>query len=81
MLAAMVNQPGFFSPDPKAGDAYNALVSRWQYVLTNMVRDGAITQAEANAQKFPAVNEGQGLASQLHGLPWLHHAGGGERAG
>ena len=68
MLAAMVNQPGFFSPDPKAGDAYNALVSRWQYVLTNMVRDGAITQAEANAQKFPAVNEGQGLAASYTGF-------------
>ena len=68
MLAAMVNQPGFFSPDPKAGDAYNALVSRWQYVLNNMVRDGAITQAEANAQKFPAVNEGQGLAASYTGF-------------
>jgi membrane peptidoglycan carboxypeptidase len=68
MLAAMVNQPGFFSPDPKAGDAYHALVARWQYVLTNMVRDGAITQAEANAQKFPTVNEGQGLAASYTGF-------------
>jgi len=68
MLAAMVNQPGFFSPDPKAGDAYSALVARWQYVLTNMVRDGAITQAQANAQKFPAVDEGQGLASSYTGF-------------
>jgi membrane peptidoglycan carboxypeptidase len=67
MLAAMVNQPGFFSPNPKAGEAYQALVARWQYVLTNMVRDGAITQAEANAQKFPAVTEGQGLASSWTG--------------
>ena len=68
MLAAMVNEPGFFSPDPKAGDAYQALVSRWQYVLTNMVRDGAITQAEANAQKFPTVNEGSGLAASWTGF-------------
>jgi membrane peptidoglycan carboxypeptidase len=68
MLAAMVNQPGFFSPDPKAGDAYHALVARWQYVLTNMVRDGAITQAEANAQKFPTVDEGQGLAASYTGF-------------
>ncbi len=67
MLAAMVNQPGFFSPNPKAGAAYQALVARWQYVLTNMVRDGAITQAEANAQKFPAVTEGQGLAASWTG--------------
>ena len=55
MLAAMVNQPGFFNPDPSAGQAYTALVARWHYVLTNMVRDGAITQQEASAQKFPKV--------------------------
>ena len=47
MLAAMVNQPGFFSPDPSAGAGYTALVARWQYVLTNMVRDGAMTQQQA----------------------------------
>jgi membrane peptidoglycan carboxypeptidase len=68
MLAAMVNQPGFFSPDPKAGEAYQALVNRWHYVLTNMVRDGAITQAEADAQKFPTVVEGQGLANSWTGF-------------
>jgi membrane peptidoglycan carboxypeptidase len=68
MLAAMVNQPGFFSPDPKAGEAYQALVNRWHYVLTNMVRDDAITQAEANAEKFPTVNEGSGLASSWTGF-------------
>jgi membrane peptidoglycan carboxypeptidase len=67
MLAAMVNQPGFFSPSPKAGAAYQALVARWQYVLTNMVRDGAITQAEANAQKFPTVVQGEGLANSWMG--------------
>jgi membrane peptidoglycan carboxypeptidase len=68
MLAAMVNEPGFFSPDPKAGAAYHALVARWQYVLTNMVRDDAITQAQANAQKFPTVTEGQGLAESWTGF-------------
>jgi membrane peptidoglycan carboxypeptidase len=67
MLAAMVNQPGFFSPNPKAGAAYQALVNRWQYVLGNMVRDGAISQAEANAQKFPTVVQGQGLANSWTG--------------
>jgi membrane peptidoglycan carboxypeptidase len=67
MLAAMVNQPGFFSPNPSAGAAYHALVARWQYVLTNMVRDGAITQAQANAQKFPTVVQGQGLAASWTG--------------
>lgn len=55
MLAAMVNQPGFFSPNPKAGEAYTALVARWHYVLNNMVRDGDLTQAQADAQKFPHV--------------------------
>jgi membrane peptidoglycan carboxypeptidase len=63
MLAAMVNQPGFFSPDPSAGVAYQSLVSRWHYVITNMVRDGAITQAQANEQTFPKVTEGEQLAS------------------
>ncbi len=63
MLAAMVNQPGFFSPDPGAGAAYQELVTRWQYVITNMVRDGAISQAQANAQKFPKVTEGNQLAT------------------
>jgi membrane peptidoglycan carboxypeptidase len=55
MLAAMVNEPGFFSPDPHAGDGYTALVARWQYVLTNMVRDAAITQQQADSQTFPKV--------------------------
>ena len=62
MLAAMVNEPGFFSPDPSAGAGYTALVARWHYVLTNMVRDGALTQQQADAQKFPAVLAGNQLA-------------------
>jgi membrane peptidoglycan carboxypeptidase len=57
MLAALVNQPGVFSPDPHAGEGYTALVARWQYVLTNMARDGAITQQQAAAQKFPTVSK------------------------
>jgi membrane peptidoglycan carboxypeptidase len=63
MLAAMVNEPGFFNPDPSAGAAYQALVARWQYVMTNMVRDGAISQAQANAQTFPKVTGGNALAT------------------
>ena len=55
MLAAMVNQPSFFSPDPSAGAGYTALVARWRYVLANMVRDGALPQQEADAQTFPKV--------------------------
>ena len=55
MLAAMVNQPGFFNPNPKAGVAYTALVARWHYVLNNMVSDGDLTEAQAAAQVFPKV--------------------------
>jgi membrane peptidoglycan carboxypeptidase len=62
MLAAMVNQPGFFTPDPNGGEGYTALVARWQYVLTNMVRDGALTQQQAAAQKFPKVSKINQLA-------------------
>jgi membrane peptidoglycan carboxypeptidase len=55
MLAAMPNSPGFFNPDPHAGDGYTALVARWKYVLGNMVKDGNITQQVANAQQFPKL--------------------------
>jgi membrane peptidoglycan carboxypeptidase len=68
MLAAMVNQPGFFSPDPSAGLAYTSLVKRWrQSVLTNMVRDGAISQQVANEQKFPKVLTNNALATSWTG--------------
>ena len=59
MLAAMINEPGYFSPDPHAGQPYQALLARWHYVLTNMVRDGSITQQQAAAQKFPKIAAGQ----------------------
>ncbi len=59
MLAAMINEPGYFSPDPHAGAPYQALLARWHYVLTNMVRDGSITQQQAAAQKFPKIASGQ----------------------
>jgi membrane peptidoglycan carboxypeptidase len=49
MLGAMPNNPAVFTPDPTAGVGYTLLVQRWQYVLGNMVRDGAITQATANS--------------------------------
>ena len=55
MLAAMINQPSYFKPGKSAGAPYQALVQRWHYVLTNMVRDGAITKAQANAQQFPRI--------------------------
>jgi membrane peptidoglycan carboxypeptidase len=67
MLAAMVNQPGFFNPNPHSGAAYTALVARWHYVLNNMVRDGALTQAQANAQVFPKVNAENPLLKSFTG--------------
>ncbi|MGH3169948.1 MAG: transglycosylase domain-containing protein, partial [Trebonia sp.] len=33
----------------------SSLKARWQYVMGRMVADGFITQAQANAQKFPAL--------------------------
>jgi membrane peptidoglycan carboxypeptidase len=48
MLGAMPNNPVVFSPDPTAGVGYTELVKRWQYVLTNMARDGAISQGQAS---------------------------------
>jgi membrane peptidoglycan carboxypeptidase len=67
MLAAMVQLPSFYSPDPSAGAGYQALVSRWHYVLTNMVRDGALTQAQADAQVFPKVQSENELAAGWSG--------------
>ncbi len=60
MIAAMINEPGFFDPTPHT-PGYAPLVARWKYVLGNMVRDGAITprqQARAEA-KFPKIAKGQ----------------------
>jgi membrane peptidoglycan carboxypeptidase len=69
MLAAMINQPGYFNPDPHAGQPYTALVARWEYVLGNMVRDDALTQQQMTAicgtcqgtagVKFPKIFTGQ----------------------
>jgi membrane peptidoglycan carboxypeptidase len=68
MLAAMPNQPSFFNPNPKAGAGYTALVSRWKYVLGNMVRDGVITQQQADQAKFPTVvSNGSVIASGWSG--------------
>jgi membrane peptidoglycan carboxypeptidase len=53
----MINQPGFFDPTPHT-PGYAPLLARWHYVLTNMVRDGAISQRQADAQVFPALVPG-----------------------
>jgi membrane peptidoglycan carboxypeptidase len=55
MIAAMPQSPSYYNPDPKAGAAYQALVFRWRYVLKTMVGMGTLTQAQANAQKFPKL--------------------------
>jgi membrane peptidoglycan carboxypeptidase len=55
MIAAMPQSPSYYNPDPKAGAAYQALVFRWHYVLRTMVQMGTLTQAQADAQKFPTL--------------------------
>ena len=55
MIAAMPQSPSYYNPDPKAGAAYRALVFRWHYVLRTMVSMGTLTQAQADAQKFPTL--------------------------
>ncbi len=57
MIAAMIQSPNDYSPDPKAGAAYRGLVNRWQYVLNAMENMGTLSpQAYAQAlKKFPTV--------------------------
>jgi membrane peptidoglycan carboxypeptidase len=57
MLAAMIQSPGYYSPDPNAGAAYQGLVYRWKYVLSTMAGMGTLSaQAQAQAlSKFPTV--------------------------
>jgi membrane peptidoglycan carboxypeptidase len=57
MIAAMIQSPNGYSPDPKAGAAYQGLVFRWKYVLRNMEAMGTLSpQAYAQAlHKFPTV--------------------------
>jgi membrane peptidoglycan carboxypeptidase len=55
-LAAMPNNPSVLSPNPSDKLGYQLLQGRWKYVLTNMLRDGNITQQQFSAAKFPAYN-------------------------
>ena len=60
LLAAMPNNPAVFSgvvlsPKPQSAPGYSELQGRFEYVLTNMVKDGNITQAQANAATFPKI--------------------------
>jgi membrane peptidoglycan carboxypeptidase len=55
MIAAMIQSPGYYNPDPKAGQAYQGLVYRWHYVINAMVGMGTLTAQEAAQQKFPTL--------------------------
>ncbi|MQY06504.1 transglycosylase domain-containing protein [Actinomadura macrotermitis] len=50
-LAAAIQQPSNFSEPEGAKRAYAE--QRWHAVVGNMVRDNAVTQADANAMTFP----------------------------
>jgi membrane peptidoglycan carboxypeptidase len=59
VLASFIQQPSNY-PLPQ----YRAdLKGRWSAVLGDMVKDGFITQAQANAQKFPRLLTDAGTAS------------------
>jgi membrane peptidoglycan carboxypeptidase len=55
MIAAMIQSPSGYSPNPKAGASYQALVTRWHYVLNAMVSTGTLSPQEAAKAKFPTV--------------------------
>ena len=64
MIGAMIQSPYGYQPkDPKsnATGLNNSLLDRWVYVLTNMVRDGAITQADETALVPDPSNPSSGL--------------------
>ena len=51
VIAAIIQQPSNYPRKPYRTD----LVARWHYVLNGMVTLGDLTQAQANAEKFPAL--------------------------
>jgi len=55
MIAAMIQSPGYYNPDPSAGEAYKGLVFRWHYVINAMVGMGALSPQEAAKEKFPTL--------------------------
>ena len=83
MLGALPNNPAVFTPDPSSGVGYTMLVQRWQYVLTNMARDGAITQQTANSlcaqcalpQAEQAFNKSIQLNESAQGNGWTGTTG------
>jgi membrane peptidoglycan carboxypeptidase len=64
MIGAMIQSPYGYQPkDPNSNGTglNNTLLDRWVYVLTNMVRDGAITQADETALVPDPSNPSSGL--------------------
>ncbi len=57
MIAAMIQSPSYYKPDPTAGPAHAALVDRWKYVLQTMDTMGTLSPQDYSAalQKFPAI--------------------------
>jgi membrane peptidoglycan carboxypeptidase len=57
MLASMPNNPAVFSSGLQGSDpvGLSLLKARFGYVLGGMVKDGDISQATANATKFPQI--------------------------
>ena len=55
MIAAMIQSPSYYTPDPKAGVPYQALVARWHYVINAMVGMGTLSPQDAAKAKFPTV--------------------------
>ena len=55
MIAAMIQSPSGYSPNPKDGAPYQALVFRWHYVINAMAGMGTLSPQEAAKAKFPTV--------------------------
>jgi membrane peptidoglycan carboxypeptidase len=55
MLAAMIQSPSYYLPNPKAGAPYQSLVFRWHYVINTMASTGTLSQQAAAKATFPTV--------------------------
>jgi membrane peptidoglycan carboxypeptidase len=55
MIAAMIQSPSYYSPNPKDGVRYQALVSRWHYVLNAMTGMSTLSPQAAAKETFPKV--------------------------
>jgi membrane peptidoglycan carboxypeptidase len=55
MIAAMIQSPSYYKPNPKAGVPYQTLVARWHYVINAMAGMGTLSPQDAAKAKFPTV--------------------------